>query len=87
VARKSGRPFAQNIVLDGCVVAHDPKFLSENLTISPAPGKGPKYTFIFARSQAEIVAQAVQDLRVRISAPIWPLDRATVEAPLEAVAQ
>src|ERR1035437_8731075 len=32
VARKNGRPFAQSIELDGCIVAHEPKFLSENLT-------------------------------------------------------
>jgi hypothetical protein len=83
VARKNGRPFAQTIELDGCIVSHEPKFLSENLTIFPAAGKGAKYSFIFARSQADLVEHAMQDLRVRISAPIWPLDRAQAEAPLE----
>ena len=88
VARKNGRPFAQNIELDACIVSHEPKFLSENLTIFPAAGKGAKYTFIFARSDAALVEQTVQDLRVRISAPIWPLDRSNLEpAPLESVAQ
>lgn len=88
VARKNGRPFAQSIELEGCLVAHEPKFLSENLTILPAPGKGAKYTFIFARSDSALVEQVEQDLRVRISAPIWPLDRSQTEpAPLESVAQ
>ncbi|MEY2439416.1 MAG: hypothetical protein QOI34_801, partial [Verrucomicrobiota bacterium] len=35
VAHKSGRPFAQTIELDGSMVAHEPKFLSENLIIFP----------------------------------------------------
>lgn len=87
VARKNGRPFAQSIELDGCIVSHEPKFLSENLTIFPAAGKGAKYSFLFARPQAELVEEAVQDLRVRINAPIWPLDRSHAEAPLEAVEQ
>ena len=87
VGRKNGRPFAQPIELDGCMVAHEPKFLSENLTIFPAADKGAKYSFIFARPQAALVEEVVQDLRVRISAPIWPLDRSQVEAPLEPVAQ
>jgi hypothetical protein len=88
VARRNGRPFAQNIELDGCMVAHEPKFLSENLTIFPAAGKGAKYTFVFARSDAALVEQIEHDLRVRISAPIWPLDRSQTEpAPLEPVAQ
>jgi hypothetical protein len=87
VARKNGRPFAQSIELDGCLVAHEPKFLSENLTILPAADKGPKYTFIFARSDSALVEQVEQDLRVRISAPIWPLDRSHAETePLESVA-
>jgi Domain of unknown function (DUF4126) len=84
VARKNGRPFAQNIELDECIVAHEPKFLSENLTIFPAAGKGAKYTFVFARSDSALVEQVEQDLRVRISAPIWPLDRSHTEpAPVE----
>lgn len=87
VARKNGRPFAQPIELDGCIVAHEPKFLSENLNIFPAAGKGTKYSFVFARPQAALVEEVVQDLRVRISAPIWPLDRSHAEAPLEPVEQ
>src|SRR5207247_2187283 len=55
VARRSGRPFAQTIELDGSMVAHEPKFLSENLIIFPAAAKGPKYLFVFPRSQAAVV--------------------------------
>ncbi|HEV3147026.1 MAG TPA: DUF4126 domain-containing protein [Chthoniobacterales bacterium] len=69
VARKSGRPFAQTIELDGSMVAHEPKFLSENLIISPAAGKGPKYLFVFPRSQAAIVEHIVDYLRERLTEP------------------
>ena len=69
VARKSGRPFAQTIELDGSMVAHEPKFLSENLMISPAAGKGPKYLFVFPRSQAAVVEHIVDYLRERLTDP------------------
>ena len=67
VARKNGRPFAQTIELDGSMVSHEPKFLSENLIIFPAAGKGPKYTFIFPRPRAGVVEQIVEDLRERLT--------------------
>jgi len=67
VARKSGRPFAQTIDLDGSMVAHEPKFLSENLIIFPAAGKGPKYLFIFPRPRAAMVEEIVRQLRARLS--------------------
>ena len=81
VARKNGRPFARTIELDGSIVAHEPKFLSENFIISPADGKGPKYLFIFPRSQAAEVDQIVGYLRERLSTR-GPAD---VEPPLAAV--
>ena len=74
VARKSGRPFAKTIELDGSMIAHEPKFLSENLIIFPKVGKGARYSFVFPRSHAALVEKIVQDLRVRINSPIWPLD-------------
>ncbi len=67
VARKNGRPFAQTIELDGSMVAHEPKFLSENLIVFPAAGKGAKYVFIFPRSHAAIVERIVEYLRERLS--------------------
>ena len=69
VARKSGRPFAQTIELDGSMVAHEPKFLSDNLIIFPAAGKGPKYLFVFPRSQAAVVEHIVDYLRERLTEP------------------
>lgn len=74
VARKNGRPFAKTIELDGSMIAHEPKFLSENLVIFPKVGKGPRYSFLFPRSTAALVEAIVQDLRVRVSSPIWPVD-------------
>lgn len=66
VARKNGRPFAQTIELDGSMVSREPKFLSENLIIFPAAGKGPKYLFIFPRSRAGVVERVVEDLQERL---------------------
>src|SRR5438034_4068638 len=74
VARKNSRPFAKTIELDGSMIAHEPKFLSENLIIFPKVGKGARYSFAFSRSHAALVEKIVQDLRVRINSPIWPLD-------------
>src|SRR5207253_10447723 len=69
VARKGGRPVARAIDLEGSNVAREPKFLSENLVIFPAAGKGPKYLFIFARPHAALVEQIVHDLNRRLSEP------------------
>ena len=80
VARKSGRPFAKTIELDDSMIAHEPKFLSENLIIFPKVGKGARYSFIFPRSDAALVEEIVQDLRVRVSSPIWPVDPQHAEA-------
>jgi Domain of unknown function (DUF4126) len=66
VARKNGRPFAGTIELEDTIVTHEPKFLSENLAISPAAGKGPKYLFIFPRSEAALVEQIVGYLCERL---------------------
>jgi len=70
VARKNGRPFAQTIDLLGSMVAREPKFLSENLLIFPAAGKGPKYLFVFPRSGAAVVEQIAEQLRERHIASI-----------------
>jgi hypothetical protein len=67
VARKNGRPFASTIELEGSTVTHEPRFLSENLAISRAAGKGPGYLFIFARPDAALVEQIVGYLRERLS--------------------
>jgi hypothetical protein len=66
VARKNGRPFSQAIELDAMLVAHEPKFLSENLIIVPSVGKGPRYLFLFPRSRAADVEHIVEYLRERL---------------------
>jgi hypothetical protein len=68
VARKGRRPYARTVDLEGFVINHEPNFLSENLDISSANGRGPKYSFIFPRSDAALVEQIVQYLRERESA-------------------
>ncbi len=69
VARKGGRRFAKTIELEGCTVAREPKFLSENLVIVPASGNGAKYLFIFPRSSGAMVEEAAEYLRARLTAP------------------
>lgn len=82
VARKNGRAFAQTIELDGMMIAHEPKFLSENLIIVPSVGKGPRYLFIFPRSRSADVEQIVDYLREHLS----PRDPVGVETSLERTA-
>jgi hypothetical protein len=78
--RRRGRRLAQTIDLRGATVTREPKFLSENLTIIPAGAKNPKkYVFIFPRSEAALVSKVVDDLRVRVSTPIWPVENQSVE--------
>ena len=69
VARKGGRPFTRTIDLEDSVITHEPRFLLENLVISAATGKAPKYSFIFPRSDARLVEQIVQYLRERVNEP------------------
>jgi hypothetical protein len=82
VARKNGRTFFQTIDLNAMMVAHEPKFLSENLIIVPSAGKGPKYLFLFPRSRGTDVEQIVEDLRERLG----QRTPSGVEAQLQSVA-
>jgi hypothetical protein len=66
VARKGRRPIVQAIDLEDMTVAHEPKFLSENLIIAPASGKGARYLFLFSRSSAAEVEQIVEYLQERL---------------------
>ena len=66
VGRKGARPFLQTIDLEGSMVTHEPKFLSENLVIFPAVGKGPKYLFVFPRSRSPMVEEIVRYLKDRL---------------------
>ena len=63
------RKLARTIDLEGSVVDHEPRFLFENLVISPAAGKGPRYSFMFPRSDAAFVERIVHELRERLREP------------------
>jgi hypothetical protein len=78
VGRKGARPFSQTIDLEGSVVSHEPKFLSENLLILPAAGKGAKYLFLFPRSRAAMVEQMVSYLQERLGTSAVPEEATTV---------
>jgi Domain of unknown function (DUF4126) len=67
VARKGTRALARTIDLEGLNIAREPKFLSENLVIFPAAGKGPRYSFVFSRPHAALVELVVHDLNRRLS--------------------
>ncbi|MEP6699584.1 MAG: DUF4126 domain-containing protein [Verrucomicrobiota bacterium] len=69
VAKKSGRGLCQAIDLDGCTIAREAQFLSENLNIFPTAGGGPKHSFVFARARGALVEQIAKYLRERISEP------------------
>jgi Domain of unknown function (DUF4126) len=71
------RKFARMIHLEDLIARHEPGFLSENLAISATSGKGPKYLFIFPRSQSALVKQIVQDLQERPSEPALQEEVAT----------
>jgi hypothetical protein len=64
------RKFARTIDLESSVIDHEPRFLFENLVISPAAGKGPRYSFMFPRSDAVLVERIVQELRERLHEPV-----------------
>ena len=72
VARRGGYGFSQAIDLEGSMVMREPKFLSDNLVIFPATGKGPKYLFLFPRSSGALVEEISEYLRSRLTAPEPP---------------
>ncbi len=78
------RKFARTIDLEDLVAVHEPRFLFETLVLSPTGGKGPRYSFIFPRSNAAVVEQIVHDLRERLSEPVLveQEQEATVSSPL-----
>lgn len=77
--RRRGRRLVQTLNIREATVAHEPKFLSENLTITLAGDKNPKYIFIFPRSEAALVSKVADDLNVRITTPVWPLQEKDLE--------
>ncbi len=79
LGKKSGRPFARALDIEHCVVERDGKFLSDDILIQSEADKRPRYAFVFSRPEKELVDLIVQDLRLRISAPIWPIAEAVAE--------
>lgn len=65
IAHKGWRGRAQTIGLQDCVATREPKFLSENLVISPANGRGPNCVFLFERGRGGRVEQIVEFLNTR----------------------
>ncbi|MCA1659117.1 MAG: DUF4126 domain-containing protein [Verrucomicrobiaceae bacterium] len=82
VARQGTRGFSETIDLEAMTVAREPKFLSENLVIFPAAGKGAKYLFIFPRSSGPLVEEMVEYLRSRLAAPVQTLPAREPESVL-----
>lgn len=68
VAKKRWSQVAEEIVLDRYKVAHEPKFLSENVVLYSLEKK-PKYVFVFARSQRPVVKAMVASLQERLALP------------------
>jgi len=68
VARRGWNRAAVELELAGYKVAHEPKFLSENVVLSN-PEKKPRYTFVFTRAQRAIVKAIVADLNERLTTP------------------
>jgi hypothetical protein len=79
IPQKRRRHFARTIEVVRTTVAREPKFLSENLTITEAGAKSPSYTFLFPRSDVWLVKTIADELRVRVSTPIWPLEQKHLE--------
>jgi hypothetical protein len=73
------RKFARTIDLQDAAIAHEPRFLSENLVISPSAGRAPRYSFIFPRSDAAIVEQIVHNLHEGLSEPA-PQEHVTADS-------
>ncbi len=66
VGGRGWRKLARTVELEGCRISHEPRFLSEDLTIYH-PAKSRKQVFIFDRSNAPLVAVVAKRLRDRLS--------------------
>jgi hypothetical protein len=81
VAKRGWKHTAVELDLTGYKVAHEPKFLSENVVLYP-PGKKPKSVFLFARSQRAIVKAVVAGIEERLSTSLpAPQEPARAEEP------
>lgn len=68
VARRSWKNIAVELELETYKVAHEPKFLSENVVLYSLEKK-PKYIFVFPRSQRAVVKALVASVQERLNAP------------------
>ena len=66
VAKRRWSQVAEEISLDRYKIAHEPKFLSENVVIYSLEKK-PKYVFLFPRSQRAVVKALVASLQERMA--------------------
>ena len=82
VAKRRFRHLAEELDLATYKLAHEPKFLSENLVLYSLEKK-PKYTFVFARSQRPLVKALAASLQERLTT--LPASAAVVPATVESV--
>ena len=66
VAKRRWSPVAEELDLKTYKVAHEPKFLSENLVLYSLERK-PKYVFVFHRAEAAVVKQLTATLQQRLA--------------------
>jgi len=71
VAKRAWRKTAQQLELATYKVAHEPKFLSENVVLYSLEKK-PKFIFLFARSQRPVVKAVVASLQERLESTPQP---------------
>jgi Domain of unknown function (DUF4126) len=80
VVRKGWGARAQSLNLQGCSAEREPKFLSENLIISPA-GKGSDAVFFFERGRGERVQQVVDFINGRLATAVPAVAEPAVNLP------
>lgn len=71
VARRRWRKSAQQFDLSTYKVAHEPKFLSENIVLYSLEKK-PKYVFVFDRSQRPVVKAVAASIKARLEMALPP---------------
>ncbi|MEP6670586.1 MAG: DUF4126 domain-containing protein [Chthoniobacter sp.] len=81
VAKRGWKQIAVELDLTGYQVAHEPKFLSENVVLHHLEKK-PRYIFLFARGQRAIVKAVVASITGRLAASLpAPEEPARIEEP------
>jgi hypothetical protein len=80
LAKRGWRKIAEELDLTGYKVAHEAKFLSENLVLYSLEKK-PRYTFYFDRTQTAIVKTVVASLEQRLASAQPPIAHEEVTAP------